>query len=130
MSWGTNENQEFLDSIDSVKASHGGHAASITSRPSFSRKSARHVLSQYDGKELRRGIDQLRARIEKHFGVGDDESICRALVALVCKECEKAYESTVTRVEDMIREFYPNVEGEKAVELEFSRADIQSGFRR
>lgn len=122
--------KEFLDSIDSVKASHPNNPASVTSRPSFSRKSARNVLSQYDTKEVRRGIDQLRARIEKHFGVGDDEAICRALVALVGKECEKAYETTITRVEDIIRELYPNVEGEKSVELEFSRADVQAGFRK
>ncbi len=62
--------------------------------------------------------------------MGDDESICRALVALVGKECEKAYDATITRAEDVIRELYPNVEGEKAVELEFSRADVQAGFRR
>lgn len=87
-------------------------------------------MSQYDGREIRRGIDQLRTRIEKHFGVGDDEAICRALVALMCKECEKAYEATITRTEEALRELYPNVEGEKAVELDFARADVQAGFRK
>ena len=62
--------------------------------------------------------------------MGDDEAICRALVALVGKECEKAYEKTIDRVEDIIRELYPSVEGEKPVELEFSKADVQNGFRK
>ena len=113
-----------------MKESHSHNPSSITSRPIYSRKAARSVLSQYDGKELRRGIDQLRARIEKHFGHGDDEAKCRELVSLVCKECEKAYERTIVRIEDMIRELYPNMEGEKTVELDFSRADVQTGFRR
>lgn len=62
--------------------------------------------------------------------MGDDEAICRALVALMCKECEKAYEATITRTEEALRELYPNVEGEKAVELDFARADVQAGFRK
>ena len=119
-----------MDSIDSVKAAHPNNPSSVTTRPSFSRKSARNVLSQHDTKEVRRGIDQLRSRIEKHFGVGDDEAICRALVALVGKECEKAYETTIARIEDNTHELYPNVEGEKPVELEFSRAEVQAAFRK
>lgn len=46
------------------------------------------------------------------------------------KECERAYEKTLQRTEEVIREFYPSTEGEKVVELEFSRADVQGGFRR
>ena len=113
-----------------MKESHPHNPSSITSRPTYSRKAARSLLSQTDSKELRRGIDQLRARIEKHFGHGDDEAKCRELVSLVCKECERAYEKTITRIEDIIRELYPNVEGEKPVELDFSKADVQSGFRK
>lgn len=79
---------------------------------------------------MRRGIDQLRARIEKHFIHGDDEAKSRELVALVCKECERAYEKTIGRIEDMIRDLYPNAEGEKSVEMDFSAADVQAAFRK
>lgn len=113
-----------------MKESHSHNPALITSRPTYSRKAARNLLSQYDVKEVKRGIDQLRGRIDKHFGHGDDESISRTLVVLVCRECEAAYDGTLGRVDAMIREFYPNAEGEKAVECEFSRADVQAGFRR
>jgi hypothetical protein len=126
----TDPSKEFLDSIDSMKASHPHNPSSITSRPTYSRKAARNVLSQYDNKELRRGIDQLRARIEKHFIHGDDEAKSRELVALVCKECERAYEKTISRIEDMIRDLYPNAEGEKNVEMDFSVADVQAAFRK
>ena len=122
--------QEFLDSVDSMKASHPHNPSSITSRPTYSRKAARNVLSQYDSKELRRGIDQLRSRIEKHFIHGDDEAKSRDLVALVCKECERAYEKTIGRIEDMIKELYPTAEGEKNVEMDFSVADVQAAFRK
>ncbi len=122
--------QEFLDSIDSMKRAHPQNPASVTSRPTYSRKAARNVVSQYDNKEVRRGIDQLRGRIEKHFGHGDDEMKSRELVSLVCKECEKAYDRTLGRIEDMISELYPPIEGEKSVEPGFSKADVHSGFGR
>lgn len=49
---------------------------------------------------------------------------------MVYKECERAYERTMTRLEGVISEFYPLAEGEKTVEMEFSRADVQQAFRR
>ncbi len=113
-----------------MKASHPSNPASVISRPTYSRKAARNVLSQYDSKEIRRGIDQLRARIEKHFGHGDDEVKSRELVTLVCKECERAYSRTIDRIEEMVRDLYPVTEGEKGVEAGFSRTDVQSGFSR
>lgn len=114
-----------------MKASHPHNPSSITSRPTYSRKAARNVLAQYDGKELRRGIDQLRARIEKHFmHGGDDEAKSRELVALVSKQCERAYDGTLARIDDMLRELYPNADGEKNVEVDFAAADVQAAFRR
>ena len=122
--------QEFLDSIDAMKESHPQNPASVTSRPTYSRKAARNVLSQYDAKEVKRGIEQLKSRIEKHFGHSDDEAKSRELVTLVGKECERAYERTLGRIEDMIRELYPSVEGEKAVEAGFGKGDLQGAFGR
>ena len=113
-----------------MKESHTSNPASIASRPTYSRKAARNTLSQYDSKEVHRGIVGLRARVEKHFGQGDEEHLCRALVALVCRECERAYDRTLTRVESMIHDLYPDTEGEKPVECAFSKSDVQAGFRR
>jgi hypothetical protein len=48
----------------------------------------------------------------------------------VNKECERFYGFTLDRVEKLIRECYPPMDGEKSVEVDFSRADIQAGFRR
>lgn len=90
----------------------------------------RTILSQHDSKEIRRGIDTLRKRIEKHFGEADEEAISRTLVSFVCKECERSYERVLERTENLVKEVYPITEGEKNVEIDFSRNDIQAGFRR
>lgn len=123
--------QDFLDSVESLQSTSASpNPQSIALRPSYSRKAARNLLAQFDAKETRRGIDTLRRRIEKHFGEADEEAYSRQLVGLVCKECERGYERTIDRVEAMIRDVYPPTEGEKPVEIEFSRADVSAGFRR
>lgn len=122
--------QDFLDSTESLLTSHPTNPTAIASRPSYSRKAARNLLSQYDSKEIRRGIDTLRKRIEKHFGDADEEALSQKLVGFVCKECERSYERTIDRTERIIMEVYPASEGEKVVELDFAKADVQAGFRR
>lgn len=88
------------------------------------------MFAQYDSKEVRRGIETLRKRIEKHFGDADEEALSRSLVDLVCKECARTYDRTIDRMEKMVEKVYPASEGEKAVEIEFSREDVKTGFRR
>lgn len=90
----------------------------------------RTMLSQHDGKEVRRGIDTLRKRIDKHFGEADEEALSRQLVTYVCKDCERAYDKVLERTEKLVREVYPPTEGEKDVVIDFSRNDIAAGFRR
>lgn len=124
-----NDVQDFLDSIESLLPGHP-QPTTIASRPTFSRKAARNMFSQYDAKEIRRGIDTLRKRIEKHFGDADEEVLSRNLVGFVCKECERAYERTINRMERIVSQVYPVTEGEKSVEVDFSREDVRAGFRR
>jgi len=122
--------QDFLDSTESLLSSHPNNPTGIASRPTSSRKTARHLLREFDAREVRRGIDTLRKRIEKHFGDADEEQISHKLVNFVCQECQRAYERTIDRWERLIEEVYPNTEGEKPVEVAFTRADVQAGFRR
>lgn len=51
-------------------------------------------------------------------------------MALVGKECEHSYESVVDRLENVIKEVWPPSDGEKDVEVEFTREDVRAGFRR
>lgn len=122
--------QEFLESVDSIQAAQPNNPQAATSRPSYNRRAMRHLLSLHDSKELRRGIETLRRRIEKHFGEGDEEQLARSLIALVNKECERSYERVLERIERLVRDAYPPTDGEKTVEIDFTRADIQAGFRR
>ncbi|KAM3415392.1 hypothetical protein BST61_g8918 [Cercospora zeina] len=121
---------DFLESAESILATQQGSAPGLSTRPSYSRKAVRTLLSAHDSKEVRRGIDTLRKRIEKHFGEADEEQLSRGLVTFVCKECEGKYERVLERLEGLVEDVYPRAEGEKDVVVDFTKADIQAGFRR
>ncbi|EME49313.1 hypothetical protein DOTSEDRAFT_68176 [Dothistroma septosporum NZE10] len=123
---------DFLESTESILGSNNNNPTAVSSRPSYSRKTLRHLLSErYDGKTVRRDIDTLRKRIEKHFGDAEDsEAVSRNLVGFVSQECEKEYERVLDRTESLKQQVYPDMEGEKEVIIDFSKADISAAFRR
>ncbi|KAK0739072.1 exocyst complex component Sec3-domain-containing protein [Apiosordaria backusii] len=62
---------EYLENIEAQLAG-GKSPAGIAAQPSNSKTTFNKVLGGYDGKEVRKGIEALRKRVEKHFG--DDDS--------------------------------------------------------
>ncbi|EGP88328.1 uncharacterized protein MYCGRDRAFT_85776 [Zymoseptoria tritici IPO323] len=107
---------DFLDAAESILATNPSQPTAVSSR--------------YDARNVRQGIVDLRERVDKHFKDAGDETQIRGLTGLIFKECERVYEKTLERLEELVREVYPPTEGEKSVEIEFSRADVQAGFRR
>lgn len=84
----------------------------------------RNLLSQHESRELRKGVETLKKRIEKHFGDADEPSLSRGLVELVQTACRKEYESVLDRAEEVVRLVYPAVEGEKEVGVEWRREGL------
>ncbi|KAL9609703.1 MAG: hypothetical protein Q9167_005553 [Letrouitia subvulpina] len=100
-------------------------AATITTRPSHSRSTFKKVLGGYDGKEVRKGIEALKKRVEKHFGEADEVELARCLVGKVLKECEARYITVGERVRGIAANVY-----EGSVEVEWKDEDVKGGFRR
>lgn len=118
---------EFLESTETLLGSlpSGTPPSSLASRSSHSRSLFRKLVSSHDSKELRRGIEALKKRVDKHFGDADDPGLSRNLVAKVLKECEQMYIDVWERAVQINQDVYA---GE--VEIEWKREDIPSGFRR
>lgn len=74
---------------------------------------------------MRKGVDALRKRVDKHFGDADDQGISRNLVAKVLRECEAVYLEVLGRTEKIGREVYEGAEG-----LEWGREEVAAAFRR
>ncbi|OJD32042.1 exocyst complex component [Diplodia corticola] len=86
--------QDFLDPIPSILGAlpSGTPPSAIASRPSHSRTVFKKISASHDSKEIRKGIEALRKRVDKHFGDADDPGLSRNLVFKVLGECEKKYQ--------------------------------------
>lgn len=117
---------KLLDHLENIEAQiqTGKSPTAIARQPSNSQAVFAKVLSVYDAKDLRKGIDALRKRVEKHFGDADEPALSRGLVAKVLAECEGFY----GKVESRIGSVTTNVYGGD-VPFEWPRAEVKAAFR-
>lgn len=118
---------DFLESTESLMLSRqpGDSFTKISNMPSHSKATFKKVLANYDSKEIRKGIEQLKKRVEKHFGDADDPNLSRGLVNTVLQNCEKYYEKVEDRILTISRDVY---DGD--VIAEWTRADVSAAFRK
>ena len=116
---------DFLESTETL-VKNNPQPASIATRASHSRSVFKKILSSYDAKEIKRGVETLKKRVEKHFGEGDDSpGLSKQLVVKVLMECEGRYADVTNRVERVLKEVY-----EGSLEVEWRREDVSAAFRR
>ena len=116
---------DFLESTENLIKSTT-QPSSIATRASHSRSVFKKILSSYDAKEIRRGVETLKKRVEKHFGEGDDSpGLSRELVGKVLRECESRYNDVTGRVELVATDVY-----EGSLDMEWRREDVAAAFRR
>ncbi|KAI0443495.1 exocyst complex component Sec3-domain-containing protein [Xylaria telfairii] len=113
---------EYLENLETQIAS-GKTITIIAAQPSNSKATFNKVLSTYDGREVRKGIEALRKRVEKHFGDADDPSLSRELVNRVLRECEKFYNGVEVRINTITTTVYGG-----DVLFEWPRADVKVAF--
>ena len=107
----------------------------VTARISFSKSAFKKVLSHYDTKELRKGIDLLHRRVDKHFGQFQDDgegsyssrgpAIAKELVQEVWKECQKEYVYITELCKRIVTTYYP-----EGVQIEFTLNEVNEAFAR
>jgi exocyst complex component 1 len=113
---------EHLENIEAQEAA-GKSAAAIAAQPSNSKATFNKVLSAYDAREVRKGIETLRKRVDKHFGDADDPGLSRGLVTRVLRECEEFYAGVEGRIAAITASVYGG-----DVLFEWPRAEVKAAF--
>ncbi|KAG9772234.1 hypothetical protein ABEF93_006015 [Exophiala dermatitidis] len=122
---------DFLESTEAMmKSTDSNNYAAIANKPSHSRSSAKKILAAYDAKEVRKGVETLKKRIEKHFTDADDpsgslSSSSRALIGRVFDECSTRYAHAYDRMKTVIDRVY-----DSSLEIEWRKEDAAAMFRR
>jgi hypothetical protein len=144
---------KLLEHLENIEAQlQGGKSpAGVAAQPSNSKTVFNKVLGGYDGREVRKGIEALRKRVEKHFGEEDVPSggggsltvggpppvpgtLARAggmsgiggnssLVNRVLRECEKFYGDVGMRIGRVTTDVYGG-----DVLFEWPRAEVRGAF--
>lgn len=117
---------KLLDHLENIEGQlQGGKPpSSIAAQPSNSKTIFNKVLGNYDAKEVRKGVEALRKRVEKHFGDADDPALSRELVAKVWGQCETFYGAVEQRIGRVVTDVYSG-----DVLFEWPRADVKAAFR-
>ncbi len=132
---------KLLEHLENIEAQlQGGKTpSSVAAQPSNSKAVFNKVLGGYDGREVRKGIEALRKRVEKHFGedevaggltVGGVPPVPGSglggnstLVMRVLRECEKFYGDVGLRIGRVTTDVYGG-----DVLFEWPRAEVRAAF--
>ncbi|RVX70839.1 hypothetical protein B0A52_05995 [Exophiala mesophila] len=118
---------DFLESTEALMKATDSYAT-IANKPSHSRSSAKKILAAYDGKEMRKGIETLKKRVEKHFTDAEDLSShagSKVLIARVLEECNTRYSHAWDRMKLIIERVY-----ESSLEIDWKKEDATAMFKR
>ncbi|KIX04199.1 uncharacterized protein Z518_07753 [Rhinocladiella mackenziei CBS 650.93] len=116
---------DFLESTEALMKSSDSYA-NIASKPSHSRSSAKKILAAYDAKEIRKGVDTLKKRIEKHFTDADEPTTSsRSLIGRVFDECAVRYAHAHDRMKIVIERVY-----DSSLDIDWRKEDTTAMFKR
>jgi hypothetical protein len=117
---------KLLDHLENIEAQlqSGKTSSAIAAQPSNSKNIFNKVLGNYDAKEVKKGIEALRKRVEKHFGDTDEPVASKDLVDKVWEQCKNFYESVEQRIERVVTDIYGG-----DVLFEWPRAEVRAAFR-
>jgi hypothetical protein len=110
---------DFLESTEALVKAASGPKTGIASKPSHSKGVARKILASHDAKEIRKGVEALVKRVEKHFTRVVDSAVPRDLVALVLEEVRREYEEKYDRMKVIIDQVY-----EGGLDIEWRKEDV------
>ncbi|KDQ19898.1 hypothetical protein BOTBODRAFT_27319 [Botryobasidium botryosum FD-172 SS1] len=128
---------KILDYFDGVeRLLQAMTPADVANNSSYNKLALKRVVKEYNTKDLRRSIDVLYKRVEKHFsqvadgagggGPGEDPLAAGSVIADVWKACEEELVRSTERFTRLIARCYP----ESGVSLEYTVGDVETCFKR
>ncbi|KAK5093443.1 GTP-Rho binding exocyst subunit [Exophiala xenobiotica] len=116
---------DFIESTEAMMKTADSYSG-IAGKPSHSRSTCKKIIRAYDASEIRKGIDTLKKRVEKHFGDVDDPStMSKSLIARVFDECNARYAHAHDRMKLIIDKVYDG-----SLEIDWKKEDVGAMFRR
>ncbi|KIK07465.1 hypothetical protein K443DRAFT_673379 [Laccaria amethystina LaAM-08-1] len=119
---------DFFDGVDRLASSNPND---LTGNSTYNKSALRKVVKEYTSKDVRKHIDLLFKRVEKHFTEGSDKTTTedvtsRTVLAGVWKACEEELLRLLNRFSKRIAQSYSGT----GITLEFTASDIEAAFHK
>ncbi|TEB38979.1 exocyst protein [Coprinellus micaceus] len=114
---------DFFEAVERL----GPDSTNLSSVSTYNKSALKKVLKEFNAKDMRKHIEGLHKRVEKHFTDASEKSANDDLVfSNVWKGCEAELVKLTEKIGSLISQYY----GDSGVSLEFTRADIESAFKK
>ena len=123
-----NDVQDFFDGVGKLLLN--APASEIHLHSSYSRSALKKMLKDNGAKDMRKAVETMSKRVDKHFADDDPASTTdastSALIQIVWKEITSALKAETSRAQEMIAKSY----GDSGMGLEYSVSDVEAVCKR
>lgn len=127
----SNYSQDYFDGVEQLLKTTA--PSEVSRNGSYSRSALKKIVKEYDAKDVRKHVDALFKRVEKHFTeasevtTGESSGITPGTVLVgVWKACE----DELLRITEIFSKRITLCYANAGVALEYCAADVESAFRR
>ncbi len=97
----------------------------------YNRSALKKIVKEYDAKDIRKNVDALFKRVEKHFTDGDaadapGNNRPNAVLTGVWKACEEELLRSTDTFTKLVKQCYSDT----GVTLDYSKVDVETSFRK
>jgi len=123
---------DFFETLDRVAKDL--NPAEVTNNSNYNKASLRRIVKDYNSKDIRKHVDNLAKRVEKHFTEASEKTTVEEVSGIaagtvlvgVWKACEKELVKLTELFSSRISQWY----GDSGVSLEYTTSDVETAFRR
>ena len=124
--------QDFFEGLD--RAVKDSNPAEVTNSSNYNKAALRKAIKDYNSKDIRKHVDTLSKRVEKHFTESSEKTTVEEVSGIaagtvlvgVWKACEKDLVKLTELFSSRISQWY----GDSGISLECTTSDIESAFRK
>jgi hypothetical protein len=123
--------QDYFDGVEQLLKTTA--PSEVSNRSGYNRSTLKKVVKEYDAKDVRKHVDALFKRVEKHFTeasevtTGESSGITPGTVLVgVWKACEEE----LLRITEIFAKRMTQCYANAGVSLEYSAADVEAAFKR
>jgi hypothetical protein len=120
--------QDFFDGVERLLRTTPANEVSL--HQSYSRSALKKMLKDFTSKDMRKAVETMSRRVDKHFTADDDGSSIDPATAALIQSVWKALTAELKRETRRDADIIANSYGDSGLSLDFGQADVEAACKR